>query len=279
MNQFSDDRGAELRELFFESAGELLQSLNDEAMKLEKRPGDPETVRTIRRIVHTLKGDAAASGFQELSELAHELEDALALETAAAHGSLPEITFKAADIFGEMLSAYRGQTKLPSTAGLRKRIRELAQAPKARKSRAKKNQAANAAPTVWTEYEKLATQAAAEKGRPVYDIRVLIDPQCAMPIAARQLVLKALSGLGEVLGSRPEPGSTESTKQFQLLMASDKAPQLLAAKCRIPTVAAQVQVQLIEFPPHKVGHRSKSTAASPAVPMAGTPPGLWLAGV
>ena len=274
MNQFSDDRGAELRELFFESASELLQSLNDEAMKLEKRPGDPEAVRTIRRIVHTLKGDAAASGFQGLSELAHELEDALALETAAAHGSLPEITFKAADIFGEMLSAYRGQAKLPSTAGLRKRIRELAQTPKARKSRAKKNQAANAAQTIWTEYEKLAMQAAAEKGRPVYDIRVLIDPQCAMPIAARQLVLKALSGLGEVLGSRPEPGSTESAKQFQLLLASDQAPQLLAAKCRIPTVAAQVQVQPIELTPHKAGHKSKSTAASPAVPMAETQPGL-----
>ena len=60
MSQFADERAAELKQLFFETALELLQSLNDETLKLEKRPGDLETVRTIRRIVHTLKGDSAA---------------------------------------------------------------------------------------------------------------------------------------------------------------------------------------------------------------------------
>ena len=51
-----DERGAELRELFFETSQELLQALNDEALKLEKQPGDEEIVRSIRRTVHTLKG-------------------------------------------------------------------------------------------------------------------------------------------------------------------------------------------------------------------------------
>ena len=73
MSQFADERAAELKQLFLETALELLQSLNDETLKLEKRPGDVETVRTIRRIVHTLKGDSAAVGYQELSELAHAL--------------------------------------------------------------------------------------------------------------------------------------------------------------------------------------------------------------
>ena len=76
---------AELRQLFFESAQELLQLLNDEALRLEKHPGDVEIIRGIRRSVHTLKGDSAACGYRELSEVAHELEDALALESAAAH--------------------------------------------------------------------------------------------------------------------------------------------------------------------------------------------------
>ena len=89
MTNFSDERGAELRELFFETAQELLQALNDEALKLEKNPNDTETVRSIRRVVHTLKGDAAACGFRELSELAHEFEDALAVETAASLSLAP----------------------------------------------------------------------------------------------------------------------------------------------------------------------------------------------
>ena len=35
MTHSSDERGAEMRELFFETSQELLQSLNDEALKLE----------------------------------------------------------------------------------------------------------------------------------------------------------------------------------------------------------------------------------------------------
>ena len=70
----ADDRMTELRQLFFETAAELVQKLNDEAMQLEKSPGDPETSRSLRRTVHTLKGDAAACGFRELSEMCHQLE-------------------------------------------------------------------------------------------------------------------------------------------------------------------------------------------------------------
>src|SRR5881296_1935361 len=102
-----------MHELFFETSQELLQALNDEALKLEEHPADAEIVRIIRRIVHTLKGDAAACGFRELSNAAHELEDALALESASSHGRLAEVAFAAADTFGAMVTAYRRKGKMP----------------------------------------------------------------------------------------------------------------------------------------------------------------------
>ncbi|MFZ0318796.1 MAG: Hpt domain-containing protein, partial [Candidatus Sulfotelmatobacter sp.] len=64
MTDLPDERGAELRELFFETSQELLQALNEESLKLEKNPGDEEIVRSIRRTVHTLKGDSAACGLR-----------------------------------------------------------------------------------------------------------------------------------------------------------------------------------------------------------------------
>jgi len=64
----SEDRGGELRALFFESANELLQSLNEAGLELESRPADEEVIRRVRRAVHTLKGDSAACGFHKLSE-------------------------------------------------------------------------------------------------------------------------------------------------------------------------------------------------------------------
>jgi two-component system, chemotaxis family, sensor kinase CheA len=261
VSQFSDSRGAELRELFFETAQELLQSLNEEALKLEKHPGDLETVRSIRRIVHTLKGDAAASGCHELSELAHELEDALALDAAASHASLAEIALDAADTFEAMLGSYRSGAELPLSESLRKTIRRLARDPKVRKSRPKKPLASGTARTNWTEYEKLAMQEASKQGKQVYHLTVQIDPHCAMPIAARQLVLKAMGEVGEVLGTRPEAGSAESAKRFQLLLVSGNTTEYLTAKCRIPTIVSQVKVETIT--PLQPSSRRKSRDVTP----------------
>ena len=180
MTDSPDERGAELRELFFETSLELLQALNEESLKLEKNPGDEEIVRSIRRTVHTLKGDSAACGLRELSELAHQFEDALSLETAAAHGALAEIAFAAADVFAAMITAYQGGGTMPVADGLRKRIEELTSAPAAKKSRRKKK---SAEPVVksskdWTPSEKQAMAQAQAAGLALYDVVVKIDPHC-----------------------------------------------------------------------------------------------------
>jgi two-component system chemotaxis sensor kinase CheA len=263
VSQFPDERGAELKELFFETASELLQSLNEETLKLEKQPGDLETVRTIRRVVHTLKGDSAAVGYTELSELAHQLEDALALETGDAPTALAEVAFAAADAFSAMLSCHRNGTKLPSTEPVRKMIRKLARDPKSRKPRNSKVPAVSAPEVDWTEYETLATQGALKQGKQVYHITAQIDPDCAMPIAAQQLILKALTEAGEVLGTRPEPGSAKNAMQFQLLVASSKSAEYLTAKCRIPTIISQVKIESIGTPAHSVVQNANDGEAVP----------------
>src|SRR5438094_854366 len=146
-----------MRELFFETSQELLQSLNDEALKLEEQAGDVEIVRSIRRIVHTLKGDAAACCFRELSNAAHELEDALALQSACTHSSLAEVAFTAADTFGEMIAAYRRKSKAPSGEGLRKIVRALGQNPTAKKSSKRVRQTTSGAGS-WNEYQHCPEQ-------------------------------------------------------------------------------------------------------------------------
>ena len=248
MNQFPDERGGELRELFFETAQELLQSLNDEALRLEHAPKDAEVIRSIRRIVHTLKGDAAACGFQELSELAHMLEDALAAEVVATTKvSLAELGFTAADTFGDMLVAYRQESALPETWPLRQMVQQLAAgAEKRRGSAAKKPAVAKKSgveirDAVWTEYERLAAQAAQAEGKKIFHIVAQIDPLCSMPIAARQLVTNALGAVAQILGARPQAGLTANIKKLDLLVATSQPENALIAKCRIPTVIREAQ--------------------------------------
>ncbi len=243
-----DERGAELRELFFETSQELLQALNDESLKLENHPGDEEIVRSIRRTVHTLKGDSAACGLRELSELAHQFEDALSLESAAAHGALAEIAFAAADVFAEMLVAYHGGGAMPSTEALQKRINELTGAPTAKKARRRKK-SSDPGPRSgkdWTEAEKRAVTQAKAAGLGLFEIAVKIDPHCAMPIAARQLIQNAVSGMGKVLVVRPDAKSPAASKHVEFVLASTQSKEEIAAKCHIPTIAGDVIVNLIQ---------------------------------
>lgn len=239
MTQFSDERASELRDLFFETAQELLQSLNEDSLKLEKAPQDREIIRSIRRTVHTLKGDAAAAGFQELSQLAHMLEDALAVETPPTEISLAELGFTAADTFGATLAAYQRQVALPDPAPLKALVQRLAGG-KESESAPKKKRAVNA-PAVWTEYEKLAAENARADGKQVLHLIARIDPLCAMPVAARQLVANAMGTVAQVLGSRPEPGSATQDQRIELLLATSQPQSAILAKCQIPTVIASAE--------------------------------------
>jgi len=280
MTNSPDERGAELRELFFETSQELLQALNDEALLLEKKPGDEEIVRVIRRTVHTLKGDSAACGLRELSELAHQFEDALSLEGAAAQTAVAEIAFAAADVFAEMIAAYRTGKKLPSTKSLSKKIEELTSAPAAKKSRRKSTKAkAPATPKTvsdWTEYEKLAMQRAQAEGQDVLHVLVKVDPHCAMPIAARQLVQNAISTMGPVLAVRPDAKSTAAAKQIEFVLGSVQTAEQIAAKCKIPTIVEEVTVELVlaanvAAPPAAVLNADDSDTEDEIMPLPATP--------
>ena len=273
MTDSLDERGAELRELFFETSQELLQALNEESLKLEKNPGDEEIVRSIRRTVHTLKGDSAACGLRELSELAHQFEDALSLETAAAHGALAEIAFAAADVFAAMLAAYHGGGAMPPTGALLKRINELTSAPAAKKVGRKKKSAEAAARSGkdsgknkdWTDPEKRAMAAAQAAGLALYDVAVKIDPHCTMPIAGRQLIQNAISGVGQVIVVRPNAKSPAATKQVEFVIGSSQSEEQIASKARVPTIAGDVSVILIAAaPPAKASRKVEEAQSLPS---------------
>ena len=244
-----DERGAELRDLFYETSQELLQALNEQALKLEKHPGDEQIVRGIRRTVHTLKGDSAACGLRELSELAHQFEDALSMEGAAAQTAVAEIAFAAADLFAEMIQTYHRGGGLPSTKKLSKRIEELTATPAARKSRkkrtAEKTKAAVSSAAEWTEYEKLAMAQAQASGQDVLQVVVKIDPHCAMPIAGRQLIQNAVGSMGPVLAVRPDAKSAAAAKQVEFVLASVQTAEQIVAKCKIPTIVEEVSVDML----------------------------------
>jgi two-component system chemotaxis sensor kinase CheA len=251
-----EDRGGELRALFFESANELLQSLNEAGLELESRPADEEVIRRVRRAVHTLKGDSAACGFNKLSELAHELEDVLTPQVAQARGAdLAELVLTAADSFGAMLTAYQRRAEPPAVEALHAMIRKLLEEP------ASPDSGASAAPQLpaqfaWTEYEQLMISEAVHRGETVYNVALRIDPNSLMRAAAFQLIRNVLHGSGTLIALRPEDNLTAATVEIvEAALASSQPEDKLLQRCRIPSIVSDVRLEraaTAETPEHEL---------------------------
>ena len=244
MKRPPEDRGSELRALFFESANELLQALNEAGLELEARPGDEEVIRRVRRAVHTLKGDSAACGFHKLSELAHELEDVLTPQVAHARGAeLAELVLAAADSFGSMLGAYQRRVDPPSVDALHAMIRRLLEVPASPEiSTAAVVQLP--AQFAWTEYEQLMISEAVHRGEAVYNIALRIDPNSLMRAAAFQLIRNVLHGSGTVIALRPEDNlAAASVEIVEAALASSQPEERLRQRCRIPSIVSDVRIE------------------------------------
>jgi len=239
-----EDRGGELRALFFESANELLQSLNEAGLELELRPGDEEVIRRVRRAVHTLKGDSAACGFHKLSELAHELEDVLTPQVAEARGGeLAELVLAAADSFGAMLAAYQRNVDPPPVEALHALIKRLLEIP-ASPENSPVAVAQLPAQFAWTEYEQLMISEAVHRGEAVYNIALRIDPQSLMRAAAFQLIRNVLHGSGTVIALRPEDNlAAASVEIVEAALASSQSVERLKQRCRIPAIVSDVRIE------------------------------------
>src|SRR6266478_4960271 len=244
MSGLPEDRNSELRALFFEGAGELLQSLNEAGLGLEANPADEEVIRRVRRAVHTLKGDSAACGFHKLSELAHELEDALFPQIGQSAGSrLADLVLVAADNFGAMLSAYQRNVEPPAADSLRAMIRGLLAAPGPSPS-TPPAAGGLAARFQWTEYEQLMISEAVHRGETVYNVALRVDPASLMHAAAFQLIRNVLHGCGTVIALRPEDSfATETLELVEAALASRQAPEQIAQRCRIPSVVSDCRIE------------------------------------
>jgi len=240
-----EDRSSELRALFFESASELLQSLNEAGLELEARPADEEVIRRVRRAVHTLKGDSAACGFHKLSELAHELEDVLTPQVALARGTeLAEVVLAAADSFGAMLTSYQRKVEPPSLDALHKMIRRLLEASASPEDSAAAATAHLPARFAWTEYEQLMISEAVHRGEAVYNIALRIDPNSLMRAAAFQLIRNVLHGSGTVIALRPEDNvAAASVEIVEAALASSQPEEKLTQRCRIPSIVSDVRIE------------------------------------
>ncbi len=245
MTFLPEDRNSELRTLFFETAAELLQTINDTGLRLEKHPGDEELLRSLRRAIHTLKGDSAACGFQKLSEIAHEFEDVLSLQISQTQGAqLAEVVLAAVDTFENMLSAYQRQLEPPAPASLRALIQGLLESPGVKSPSAESEVDLLPASFHWSEYERLMISEARLNGSNVFNVALRIDPSSPMRAAAFQLVRNVLHTCGTVIALRPEDNLAAATVEIvEAAVASAHPIDYVSHRCRVPAIVSDLRIE------------------------------------
>ena len=83
----------ELIEAFRSESGEILDRVEELLLRLEQTPDDDELLHEIFRGAHTIKGGAACLQFEELTALAHEVEEELeVLRSGAARATRATIS-------------------------------------------------------------------------------------------------------------------------------------------------------------------------------------------
>jgi two-component system chemotaxis sensor kinase CheA len=253
VNLSPDPNSSELLDVFFESAEELLQNMNGGGLALEKNPDDPEQLRHVRRAVHTLKGDSAACGFRELSELAHALEDLLTPELVKEKAkSVAEAILSAADVFAEMLEAYRKNSAPPQGSGLRKHIESLLTKPAP--------QPIPVPPSGpqfgWTEYERLLIGEACRRGETVYHIVLELAADTFLPGPMFELARKALENAGKLLAINPSEASDSAGIRFiEAALSTTESIEGIKQRCRIPSVVEKLTIEPVDAPQAKQSER------------------------
>jgi two-component system, chemotaxis family, sensor kinase CheA len=118
-------------QIFFEEAGENLDQMEQMLLSLDLERADDEELNAIFRCAHSIKGGAATFGFADVAELTHQMEsllDRLRRHELMPTSAMVDVLLESADALRGLLARHQGQGgDAPPTAGLVRRIRDLAQ--------------------------------------------------------------------------------------------------------------------------------------------------------
>ena len=105
--QYNPDELNDILNIFKAESEEIIQSLNDGFMELEKNPEDKTPLKKLFQLAHSIKGAARMLGFNSIQDLAHKLEDILSYwkkEEVKIEEDAFEIIYEACDLLTELVN-------------------------------------------------------------------------------------------------------------------------------------------------------------------------------
>lgn len=123
---------SEYKQLFLDEAQEILSSLNNLLINLEKEPKNKTLLDELFRQSHTLKSMAQSMEYEDIAKLTHSMETTLALlrnEELEVEIAVVELLFKSLDTLGDLLGEVKeGKPKRVNVSSLVERLEKLSSA-------------------------------------------------------------------------------------------------------------------------------------------------------
>lgn len=227
-------------EVFIEESKEHLQACNENLLLLEKHPHDLTIVNEIFRSAHTLKGMSATMGFEDLSNLTHQMEnvlDAIRNKDIAFAPEILDVIFLAVDHLEAMIHSIAeggdGKRDVATVVEKLKAI-EKGQSPGLLESR-QEAAAAVAQEMVDTalnydEFERTVLEQSLQQGFQPYEITVTLNDDCVLKAARVFMIFSLLEHTGEVIKSAPPVEQLEEEtfeQSFTVTFITKEEPSLI----------------------------------------------------
>jgi two-component system chemotaxis sensor kinase CheA len=227
----SDNELEDLNRVFYSQAYEIVEDLQDSILRLETDPGDEETLKAIKRYIHTLKGDSNSIGLTTIGTLCHRVEDVLSFlmdgSGHVTHNGI-DLLLNFVDTINRILIETESGRDGTDIKGIMGRIegflREDANSISPSPIPLPQGERIEARETTYTEYQELQIKDALKDGLNVYEIEIVFHQMCQEKGIAAKMVEKRLNGMGEILSSAPDIEGNEIDK-------AEKVAILFSSNC------------------------------------------------
>lgn len=187
----------------------LLEQLDDILIRTEKSDLEPDDIAEIFRIMHTIKGSSAMMGLQNMSTLAHAVEDLFFIiredpSVTFDKDALYELLFAGSDNLKNEIDVIQDDNQeLTDFSELMGKIRGFASVMKGEAISEEKSE----------QSEEIVVY---EEGDPesIKAIKITYDESCLMPAIRAMLLLRSLGNVCQVVGSIPEDVDDDSAGDF-----------------------------------------------------------------
>lgn len=225
----------ELLEVFIEESQEILESLDQNLLKLEQfvdqANADPELVNQIFRSIHTLKGNSGLASADKIKELTHKMEfllDNLRKNKISLTPTFVDLLFTGVDTVKVLLKEIATNTpEEVDVSDLLGRINQLLESgkpPVKKKSHLDLYKIPEEISRVLTEYEETRLLENIQKGVPIYEMLLNLKMTDLEPMMGS--IFEKLNTWGEVITkipiSKPSPSNMLGETfdlQFRIIFA------------------------------------------------------------